>query len=168
MSTTLDQKSLTVAQRTAKATEEAAAILGLDEVKLVGAVVLESALEELRQHRAFAQRVREAYQVAVQPKPKKTPARKPAARPAKSKVELKPLRTDATHQINIAAAIDPYYLNEVFGPEQLPLALGQFSAKKLMDEAVPLVQRRHPGTVPSNKRNQQVIIAYIVHHVAGG
>jgi hypothetical protein len=166
MSTTLDQKPLTVAQRSTKATEDAAAILGLDDVKLVGAVVLESALEELRHNRAFSQRVREAYQVAA--KPKKTPAKKPAVRPAKPKVELKPLRTDETHQINIAAAIDPYYLYEVFGPEQLPLALGQFTAKKLMDEAVPLVQKRHPGTGPSNQRKKDVVIAYIVRYVVGG
>ncbi len=165
MSTTLDQKPLTVAQRSTRASEEAAAILGFGDVKLAGAVVLESALEELRQNRAFAQRIREAYQMAA--KPKKAPTRKPAARPAKPKVELKPLRTDETHQINIAADVDPYYLYEVFGAEQLPLALGQFSAKKLMDEAVPLVQKRHPGTRPSNQRKQDAIIAYIVRFVVG-
>src|SRR5258708_9485166 len=141
MSSTLDQKPLTVAQRSTRASEEAAAILGFGDVKLAGAVVLESALEELRQNRAFAQRIREAYQLAA--KPKKTPARKTAARPAKPKVELKPLRTDETHQINIAAALDPYYLYEVFGAEQLPLALRQFTAKKPMYDALPICRKRH-------------------------
>jgi hypothetical protein len=164
MSTTLDQKSLTIAQRTTKATEEAAAMLGLDDVKLVGAVVLERALGELRRNGGFAQDVREAYQAA---KPKKAAPAPRGARAPKPKVVLRPLHTDETHQINIAAAVDPYYLYRTFGAEQLPLALEQFSAAKLLDEAVPLVQQRHPGTQPSS-RGKKAVIGYLVRYVANG
>src|SRR5260370_14075859 len=108
MSTTLDQKPLTVAQRTTKATEEAATILGLDDVKLVGAVVLERALGELRRNGGFAQEVREAYQSAA--KPKKTPPAPRGARAPNPKVVLRPLQTDENHPIDIGAAVDPYYL----------------------------------------------------------
>ena len=98
MSTMLEQKPLTVVQRTAKANEEAAFILGLEDVKLVGAVLLERAVGELRRNEAFRQDVREAYQAAAKPKRSRARAATGESAQAQSGIEAAEGRRDAPNQ----------------------------------------------------------------------
>jgi hypothetical protein len=167
MSTTTNQRPPTVAQRAAHAAEQAAVYLGLDNAKVLTAVLAEAAAQELRYNRGFADRVRAAYEAAA-PKPKPPTQRGGAPKQKAAKVKLVPIKDVGLHQINIAAEVDPYYLYEVFGGAQLPLALDTFSKKKLVDEVVPIVQRRHPEARPNAKADKQGVIAFIVHHVMNG
>ena len=164
MSTMVDQKPLTVAQRTARAADEAASLLGVPDAKVLGAVLAEAALDELRLRGGFMERVRAAYEAATVKPAKPKRATQPKSPAAKTKVKLVPIGRVETHEINIAAPMDPYYLNQVFGPDQLPFALEEFSTSKLLDEAVPLVQKRHPGTRPKTN-GKKAVIDYLVRFV---
>ncbi len=79
-----------------------------------------------------------------------------------------PIKDVGLHQIDITGVVDPFYLYEVFGAKQLPLALGEFSKEKLVDEVVPIVEKRHPGTKPNKSANKQAVIAFIVQRVVNG
>lgn len=170
MSKPLTKKPLTVAQRTGQAAEQAATYLGVFDAKLLGAVLAESALAELRRSADFAALVSAAYEAAApKPKPPKPPRQTGAsARGKANRIVLKPIKDAGTHQINIAAEVDPYFLYEVFGREQLPLALEGFSKKKLLDEVVPIVQRHHPDARPNANADKQGVISFIVLHVVNG
>jgi hypothetical protein len=160
----INEKPLTVAQRAAQAAEQAAKYLGVSNTKVLAAVLAEIAVQELRYNRSFADRLRSAYESAA-PKPKPPTKRVGEPQPKAPKVKLTPIKDVGTHEINIAAQVDPYYLYEVFGAAQLPLALGTFSKKKLVDEVVPIVQRRHPEAKPGGKADKQAVIAFVVQYV---
>jgi hypothetical protein len=169
MSKPLSHKPLTVAQRAAQAAAQAATYLGTKDAKLLGAILAESALAELRRNADFAARVSAAYEAAA-PKPKPPRAPRPprqggSSRGKTTKIALTPIKEVGTHQINIAAEVDPYFLYDVFGREQLPLALEGFSKKKLLDEVVPIVQRHHPDARPNANADKKGVITFIVQHV---
>src|SRR5690349_21271871 len=111
---TTNQKPPTIAQRTTEAAEKSARYLGLDNVKLLGAVLAEVASNELRLSHSFADRVRAAYEASA-PKPKPKPVGPPRPKTAKSKVTLVPIKDVGPHFMDITAAVDPYLLYEVFG-----------------------------------------------------
>jgi hypothetical protein len=166
MSTAMtNQKQLTIPQRATEAAEKAALYLGLENAKLLGAVLAEVACEELRFNRSFAEGVRVAYEASA-PKPK--PPRPPRKTTTKPKVTLVPIKDVGPYHMDMTAEVDPYELYEVFGAKQLPDALGKFSKKKLLAEAVPYVQKRHPGAQPPKSANTEVVIAFIVQHVVNG
>jgi len=162
---TANQKPPTVAQRATEAAEKSARYLGVENPKLLGAVLAEAAFNELRYNRSFADRVRAAY-AASAPKPK--PPRPPRKTTSKPTVTLVPIKDVGPHYMDMTAAVDPYLLYEVFGAKQLPDALGRFTKKKLLEEAVPLVQKRHPGEKPPKSANTEGVIAFIVQRVVNG
>ncbi len=164
MSTITDQKPPTVAQRTAQAAEKSARYLDLPDAKLLGAVLAEVAADELRHNRTFADRVQAAYQAAA-PKPKQPRPKTTTSKASKPKVTLVPINDVGPHMIDIAGVVDPFYLYEVFGAKQLPLALDNFSKGKLLDEVVPIVLKRHPGPLPAKSATKQSVIAFIVQRV---
>jgi hypothetical protein len=164
---TANQKPPTIAQRTAEAAEKSARYLGVENTKLLAAVLAEVASDELRYNRSFADRVRVAYEASA-PKPKPKPQRQPRPRAAKPKVTLVPIKDVGPHYMDITAAVDPYLLYEVFGAKQLPDALRRFSKKKLLEEAVPYVQKRHPGAQPPKSATLEGVIAFIVQRVVNG
>ena len=164
MSTATSQKPPTVAQRTSEAGEKAAKYLGVENAKLLGAVLAEVASDELRYNRSFADRVRTAYEASA-PKPKPNPVRPPRPKTTKPTVTLVPIKDVGPHYMDMTAEIDPYRLFEVFGTKQLPDALRRFSKKKLLEEAVPCVQKRHPGEQPPKSATLEGVIAFIVQRV---
>lgn len=161
---TTNQKPPTIAQRTAEAAEKSARYLSVENAKLLGAVLAEVAYDELKFNRTFADRVRAAYEASA-PKPKPKVQKPPRATTTKPKVTLVPIKDVGPHYMDITAAVDPYLLYEVFGAKQLPDALRRFSKKKLLEEAVPYVQKRYPGEQPAKSATLEGVIAFIVQRV---
>jgi hypothetical protein len=162
---TTNQKPPTVTQRTAQAAEKATRYLGLENAKLLGAVLAEVASDELRYNRSFADRVRGAYEASA-PKPK--PPRPPRKTTAKPKVTLVPIKDVGPYYLDMTADVDPYEYYEVFGAKQLPDALRRFTKKKLLEEAVPRVQKRHPEAQLPKSATAEGVIAFIVRYVVNG
>src|SRR5690349_20703965 len=107
----------------------------------------------MRRNPAFAAHVRQLYE-AMAPRraivePKRT----------KSRVELVPIR-QLDVEMNPAAPPDPYLLLDLYGSDQLPLALEPYSTPRLR-ETVKHLQARHPGTKPEGT-TKQAVIDYIV------
>jgi hypothetical protein len=155
MSSTIKSKPLTIAQRSAAAAQQAAEILGADDLKRVGVALAEAALEGMRRNPSFAAHVRQLYESMAPRRAITEPKR------SKSRVELVPIR-QLDVEINPAAPPDPYLLLELYGPEQLPRALEPYSAPRLR-ETVKHLQTRHPGTKPQGT-TKQAVIDYIVYH----
>ncbi len=155
MSTAVKSKPLTVAQRAAAAAQQAAEMLGADDVKRVGAALAEAALEGMRRNPSFLAHVRQLYESMA---PRRT-----AAEPRRNsqRVQLVPIR-QLDVEINPAAAPDPYLLLDLYGPEQLPLALQPYTLSRLKD-SVGHVQKRHPGTKPDGT-SKQAVIAYLIRY----
>jgi hypothetical protein len=155
MSTAIRSKPLTIAQRSAAAAQQASEILGTDDLKRVGAALAEAALEGMRRNPSFAAHVRQLYESMAPPRAITEPKR------TKSRVELVPIR-QLNVEINPAAPPDPYLLLELYGPEQLPLALEPYSTPRLR-ETVKRLQTRFPGTKPQGA-TKQAVIDYIVRY----
>lgn len=162
MPTTTKQSMRTVAQRTAEAVRLASEHLGLDDAKRLGAALAESAAEWVRRDPAFVARVHALYaETAPRPKASGNGARRQTR--AAPDVELRPLK-QIDGVLNPAAPPDPYFLLDLYGPDQLPLALQRYTAVRLR-EAAKQVQGRHPGTKPSGTSRQQMV-DYIMAYVA--
>ncbi len=156
-------KPSTAAQRTSEAIRKAAGKLGVKDLKWLGAALAEAAADGVERNTAFAAQVRALYESMVPPRPIKEPSRRRGGRAAPD-VELVPIKQMDVF-INPAAPPDPYFLLELYGPAQLPLALSRNTAPRLR-EAVKMVKERNPGTRP-NGTNSAALIDYIVEHVAG-
>jgi hypothetical protein len=167
MSTATNTQRLTPAQRIAEATQEAASLLELDDLKTLTAALVVSALEGARRNAGFAQHVRSTYEQMLPPK---KPARAPAAKRQASKraddVELVPIKDMRGHEVIPGAAPDPYFLLELYGARQLPPALGRYSLRDLQ-LAAEAVQQHMPGTRPKSKARRDSLIEYIVAHLVG-
>lgn len=161
MSTVIDPKPLTVAQRTTEAVRKAADMMAVDDVKRMGAALVEAALEQMHQDAAFSVRVRNLYDAMAAPK-KATGAH---TRRKAGHVELVPIR-QIDIEINPAAPPDPYFLLDLYGPAQLALALQPYTAARLR-ETMKQVQQRNPGTKPDGPSKQQ-LIEYIVRFAING
>lgn len=150
---------------TASVSRSLASLLGVDDTNRATLAVLVAASEEIEQNSRFAARIRAMYDVL--------PASKSTRSPAASKQSdidkilsstLKPIRHVESVEINLAAALDPYFLLEVYGPDQLREALDLFPLTRLK-EGLPAVMERNPGTKPKNKSSKAAIVDYIVQHV---
>ena len=161
MSTVIDRKPLTVAQRTTEAVRKAADVMGVDDVKRVGAALVEAALERMGQDSTFSAHVRNLYDAMASPKK----ATSTQTRRKAGHVELVPLR-QIDVEINPAAAPDAYFLLDLYGPAQLALALQPYTAPRLR-ETVKQVQNRNPGTKPDGTSKQH-LIDYIVRYASNG
>jgi hypothetical protein len=166
MSTALE-KRLTATQRATQAAQQAAEFLELSDARAVAAALTEVALQGVRVDATFAARVRSLYgEIVTSGKSKRTPTPTQRAQRAAPDVELVPRRHIGTHDANPGAAPDPAYLLELYGPDQLPLALARYKLPDLK-LAAELVQQRNPGTKPTNKGNRDALIAYIARYVTG-
>src|SRR5262249_35756641 len=148
MSTAVERKQLTVAQRTSEAARLAGDLLGLDDLKRVAAALAEAAVEGVRRNPSFAAHVRTLYEDMAARPPAAKKSRAPQSRKAEPDVELIPLKHIPGHEADSAAPPDPYFLVEFYGAVQLPLALSRYTVAELRD-AVKVVQRRHTGTKPA-------------------
>jgi hypothetical protein len=163
MSTAIETRKRTPTQRVTDAAQQVATTLGLDDQKRVSAALAEAAAEAVRRDSLFAARVRLLYQEMAPAPSTRRPTRGRGTRAAPD-VELVPIK-QVNKFINPAAAPDPYFLLELYGAKQLPLALQRYTVARLR-EAVELVQQRNPGTKPSGKTRQH-LIDYIVERVSG-
>lgn len=143
-----------------EAAKQAAFSLGLDDVKRVGIALAAAAADEVSSNARFAEKVRLLYSVA--------PASAATTRSTRSTetVELVPLKPvpPGTRIINPAAPLDPYFIYDVYGVEQLPRALALFPLEKLK-EATAKVEQRNPGTKPKSRGSKAGHIDYIVAHI---
>ena len=150
----------TVTKRTATVTEIAERTskqLGLPDVKRVGVALAEIAAQEAERNRAFAERIRMLYAGLA-------PTRERKKMLTAFDVTLVPIKHVQGRELNPAEPLDPYFLFEVYGPAQLPTALSIFPVAKLKEGAA-IVERRYPGTRPTNRGQKQALINYMVQWV---
>ena len=124
---------------------------------------LEMVADEVGRNGEVARRIREAYHNLLQsPRQTKTNARPSKPEPAK----LVPIGTVDESRFKPYGPLDPYLLFDLYGADQLRLALDGYSLVKLK-EGMTAVAARNPGTKPKSKASKAPLIDYIVEHVAG-
>lgn len=161
MSTSLASKPLTITQRPAHAAHEVAVQLRFEDEKRLLAALSEIAAEEISRSPNFALRVRSRYEELAPAKPQRaSTARSTPSKTQKPQKTLVPIKQLPTHEINVARALDPYFLLEYFGPDQLRDALEQQTAANLR-EAVAIVKERNPTTKLAGTSGK-AMIEYIV------
>lgn len=179
MPTAVKPKRVTVAQRTAEATRVSAEYLHFEDQKRAAAALAEAAAEAVQRDRAFAARVQALYDdMAPPPPPAPRQPRQPAgqtggrarggAKVAKvaPDINLIPIKYIPGYEADSSAPPDPYLLLEMYGPAQLPLAIGRYD-KPDLQQAVKLVKARNPKTRPTGA-SWQALVDYIVEFVGGG
>jgi hypothetical protein len=174
MPTAVKPRRLTVTQRTAEATRVSADYLHFEDQKRAAAALAEAAAEAVQRDRAFAARVQTLYEdMALPPPLPRQPtggtggSKRAGAKVVKvaSDVNLAPIKYIPGYEADSAAPPDPYLLLELYGPAQLPLAIGRYE-KPDLQQAVKLVKERNPKTRP-NGTSWQALVDYIVEYVGG-
>lgn len=157
--TTVDNTKLTVQQRSQQSAEEIAAQLGIENVKLVSAAVLEAALQEMHQNQDFEQRVKSVCDrlQASQSKPRKTP---PPKKASLHNTNLIPIHFAQTHHFDLAAPPDPFFLLDLYGADQLVAALDEYSTP-FLKKSVTVIKERFPGKKPKPKATREDIINFL-------
>jgi len=148
--------------RAVEAVWRAAEELSATDLKRVAAALVEAASNELQSNERFARSVRVLFDALAPAKPNKSGSR--TAKP--TPVTLVPIKRIEGREIDLGAPPDPYFLHELYGDKQLPLALSAYPVKALQ-EAVEIVQERHPGTKPIGK-SKAAIVEYLVKVTAAG
>jgi hypothetical protein len=171
MPTATSTKSLTPTQQIAETTRQAAEALGLEDEnvdeKVLAAALVVAALDAIQRSESFANHLRAVYErLRTSSRASRATPRAPAQRVAPD-IDLIPMREMPDRPFVPGAAPDAYLLYDLYGVDQLPLALGRYTLRDLL-LAAELVQQRHPGTKPKNKTKRESVIAYIVEHVTGG
>ena len=157
MSSAVTPKPLTTTQRAAAAVQQAAEELGLVDVKRLSLALTIAAAESLRGRDALAERVRSVYDDLA---PRRATTRGGRKKSLAAEDDLIPVKVAEGHYIDPAAPPDPYFLLDLYGPEQLARALGRYTTPRLR-LAVKAVQARHPGIKPGGT-DKQALIDYIV------
>lgn len=167
------QSRATTAQATMTAAAAARSIaffLDLEDTNRITLAVLMAASEELERNGQFVARVRAAYNTLPASKTRGAGSAGSAAQKAeearKLAATLKPIHEVEGREINLAAPLDPYFLLDVYGAQQLRQALELFPLAKLK-EGVNAVIERNPGTKPTSKSSKAAVIDYIERYVAG-
>lgn len=140
--------------------------LGLTNSKRLGAALAAALVEEIAHNSSFVERVRAAYAASETIKAPAAKKDSKARMPKTSLVDLVPIKHVEGFEFNPAAPMDPYLLHEAFGTRQLRIILEALPTAKLKESAAK-VERRNPGTKPTNRSQKDALIAYIIQHVAG-
>ena len=149
------------------AAKHAGLVLDLDDLKRLGIALAYAASEEVEHNGRFANQVRTVYDALAATASPSAGGRGRSGSSTKAPVvNLVPVKHIEGYKIDLAAPVDPYFVFEVYGAEQLPIALDLFSATRLK-EAVALVQERNPGTKSSGRSSKPVLVDYIIRYVAG-
>ncbi len=154
-------KPRTAQQRAVAATRQLREATGLDDLKLLSTAVAELAAEEAARNPAYVSRLQAVYQELVS-----LHSTRPIRAQEASGVKLVPIGNVAHQAIDPHAPLDPYYLYDLYGPEQLRAALSRYTLARLK-EGLPAVEQRNAGTKPASRARKDAIIDYIVEHVAG-
>jgi hypothetical protein len=129
----------------------------LEDAKRLSAALIIAAVDRLPNDLALMERVRTIYEELA---PRRVSAAKGKTRASDLDIELKPIKSMDGRLRDPAAPVDPYFLLELYGPDQLALALGRYTAPRLR-EGVKAVQARLPGTKPGGT-GKQALIDFIV------
>jgi hypothetical protein len=168
MSSADDGTGMTIQQRSAQATHELSEGLGLGPVspgnlKYLALALMLVASEEIARNPDFSERIRSLYESLL---PQKGSARNTSGAKKPWHVHLTPIGTTDELLLDPYGPPNPFALQQLYGDEQLPLALGQHSPSELRG-AVAIVQERYPGTKPKSM-SKAAIIEYIVKLLTSG
>lgn len=122
------------------------------------AALTEIALDEMSRNPAFAVRIRDRYD-ELAPKKKETTTKSRGAKAPKSK--LVPIKELPGFQLDATRRLDPWFILEYFGKDQLETALRMQTIGNLR-EAITVVEERYPGTAPKGKVTKESAINYIL------
>lgn len=150
------EKPPTYAQRSSAAAAAAAGRFIFSDEKRMQAALTEIALEELERNPSFAVRVRNRYEELAPVKAAGTPKSSRAAKP-----KLVPIKELPGFQLDATRRLDPWFILEYFGPNQLETALRMQTIGNLR-EAVAVVEERYPGTAPKAKLTKEGAVSYIL------
>jgi hypothetical protein len=164
VSTTVNLRQLTPTQSATEAARRASHILDIQDTKIVAAALAEEALSLLERDAIFKTHVRERCADMATPRRVVEPRER---RRSPSRIELVPIKTLGPREVNPAAPPDPYFLLELYGPDQLRLALSRYKVAELKPAAA-VVQGRNPGTRPADKSRRDPLLDYIVEQVTRG
>lgn len=163
MSVTLRTRPVTLKQRNRLALQRLSESLSLEDVALLATAALEVVADEVGRNGEVARRIRESYHDLLK-SPRQTKTKFHLSKP--EPVKLIPVGTVDESRIKPYGPLDPYLLFDLYGAEQLRLALDGYSLVKLK-EGMAAVTTRNPGTKPKSKASKAPLIDYIVEHVAG-
>ena len=155
-------KSVSLTPRAMEALWRAVESLEASDPKRLASVLVEIASDEIEQNSRFASSVRVLYN-ALEPVKKATTTTAKSKKTKRLPEDLVPMRHVNVADFDLGAPPDPYFLLEVFGAEQFPRVLKEYSPAALK-EAVEIVQEHQPGTQPL-KQTKPSLIEYIVTHV---
>ncbi len=159
----------------AEATKKLCETLGLTslkstQLKFLTIALAEVAAEEASANPSFAEHIKSKFQELAPVVGKKKSRSDPDYAPKKliaSKLEnngLVAINHIDISRLNPYADPDPFLLLEVYGDEQLPRALSQYSLAMLR-RISGRFEKQQPGTKPKNKNLKDSIIEYIVGQV---
>lgn len=157
-----DDAQSTLQQRNAQATRECCEALGLgivspSDLKYLTLALMQAVTAEATLNADFATRIRTLYSSLL---PQKATASTRAAGKRSVKVQLTPIGDMDESLIDPYGPPNPFGLQQLYGDEQLALALERYAPARLQG-AVPIVQERYPGTKPRSL-SKAAIIEYIV------
>jgi hypothetical protein len=127
------------------------------ELKYLALALTQVATDEAARNADFATRIRTAYLSLL---PQKGSASRRAPGNSSKKVQLTPIGDMDESLIDPYGPPNPFGLQQLYGDEQLALALNRYAPARLRG-AVPIVQERYPGTKPTSM-SKAAIIEYIV------
>jgi hypothetical protein len=160
-SATTTTKPPTYAQRAAATAAQANERFSYTDEKRMLAALSEVALDEMSRNPAFAVRVRNRYDELA---PQKAPKPDKAAKPTKPK--LVPIKEFPGFQLDATRPLDPWFIIEYFGENQLETALRMQTIGNLR-KSIAVVEERFPGTAPKGKLTKDGAISYILERVLG-
>lgn len=152
----------TLQERSIQATHELCEALGLgvvspSDLKYLALALMQVATAEAAQSADFATRIRKLYLSLL---PQKTSASSRTAGKRSVKVQLTPIGDMDESLIDPYGPPNPFGLQQLYGDDQLALALERYAPARLRG-AVAIVQERYPGTKPKSM-SKAAIIEYIV------
>jgi len=165
MSATLDKTTRstsrrTTSQRASEATTHLRQVLELDDLKILSTALAEVAAKEAQNNAAFAEQIRNVYAEILAANPTKSTVTKKSSEPAK----LIPIGNIEDETVSPYGELNPRIILKLYGAEQFPTALGEYTLVSLK-EAAELIIQQHPGTKPKSKSKKDDVIAYIIQHV---
>lgn len=152
----------TFQERSAQATHALCEALGLgvvspSELKYLALALTQVAADEVVVNPSLAARVRELYLALV---PNKAAASRRSSGSRSWEVKLTPIGNMDESMIDPYGPPNPFGLQQLYGNDQLQLALERYAPARLRG-AVAIVQERYPGTKPKSM-SKAAIIEYIV------
>lgn len=157
-------KAPTATQRASSAAAKAAERFKFTDEKRMLAALSEIALDEMERNASFALRVRSRYEeLAPQKGPRAARMPRPAGTSPASKPKLVPIKEFPGFELDATRPLDPWFIIEYFGKDQLETALRIQTVGNLR-KAIPFVEERYPGTAPKGKVTKDGLIAYILEY----